>query len=123
MHISNWSKILWRETLPQHFPNNRGSGLYRGRPGSEAFNKMCSQRDCVPVTNRTLANWRNEYFENWLMAEASPEHVRGLRVIRVFDVFLERHDLHINQCDCTHFLYSPFTWQHFWASIVAELAI
>lgn len=117
IHLSNWSKILWRETLPQHFPNNDGSGLFSSKY------PQCEFYDCVPVTNRSRANWRNRYFEKWLAAEASPEHLRDLRVIRVFDVFLERHDLHLNRCDCTHFLYSPFTWQHVWASIVTELSI
>eukprot|EP00440_Ansanella_granifera_P037428 gb/GFBE01040607.1/.p1 GENE.gb/GFBE01040607.1/~~gb/GFBE01040607.1/.p1 ORF type:complete len:235 (+),score=11.14 gb/GFBE01040607.1/:1-705(+) len=112
LEIYNSSRVLWRETTPQHFENPDGSGLYSSRQRSRA---------CKPIFNVTLANWRNRYFEQWLQARTS-KYYRGLRKVPLFQALISRHDLH-HDGDCTHFLYSPFTWEYLWQGVAHSIGV
>ena len=105
--------VLWQETLPQHFDCGSAAGLY---------SHTCSGKKCGPIMDKNSSNWRNHHFDKWLQQE--PAIKRQLHIVPAFDSFFDRHDLHLQGSgDCTHFLYSPFQWQHVWDSAAKTLEL
>eukprot|EP00415_Alexandrium_ostenfeldii_P002245 UN2245 len=118
-----FGKLIWRESLPQHWLTSTGSGTYddfvETMKHAADFHKAGDDGICAAITDTGRANWRNEIFGEWL-AKRSAVWRQHLRVVPAFEYFLNRHDLH-TATDCTHFLYSPFTWAKVWDGMAAVL--
>ena len=56
--MAGLARLLWLETLPQHFPGEDGSGTFR-------WSAMAASPRCEPIQNQTAANWRNRYLDGW----------------------------------------------------------
>ena len=57
-NMAGLARLLWLETLPQHFPGEDGSGTFR-------WSAMAASPRCEPIQNQTAANWRNRYLDGW----------------------------------------------------------
>ena len=65
------------------------------------------------------ARWRNTYFASWLARH--PVLKGRVKITSAWDAFIRRSDLHVGPKDCTHVLYSPFTWRYVWDDIAKQL--
>ena len=121
-------RLLYLESLPQHFASSDGSGLY-----DRGYLKRFKPTSCLPIRNASAALWRNTFFHDWIrrrQAEdvdsvtastyASALHPLWLEV-PLFDAFVPRHDMHTAQ-DCTHYCYSPFLYAPLWNNAATELS-
>jgi len=127
---------VFRETTAQHFI---GTGSFKSI--DQAHLQLGSTCSCAPLSNETAANNDVVIFNN-IAATAAAKH-SSVRMLRLYDLTLPRHDLHEesfcdfqaeasrrrqNQpagahscCDCTHFCYLPQFWAEIWARLAAEL--
>ena len=112
-------RLLWLETPPQHFPSHDGSGSY-------SYSAVVSQRRCVPVTNQTLAAWRNKALDKWAEQHWPSSGggggggvARAWQRLRLFDLLLPRHGMHgVGKPDvgpdCTHYCYAAAMYEPLW---------
>ena len=56
VHTRTPPRVLWVGIPPQHFPTERGSGLYAER----------QRGPCAPTLNESAARWRETLFQAWL---------------------------------------------------------
>ena len=124
VQLSSPPTLLWRETLPQHFPT--ASGLYKNqtvKPTKKPNHKTDTGADksCTPISapGMQAARWRNTHFATWLAKHSKLKE--RVKIIDAWDAFVNRADLHVGPPDCTHFLYSPFTWRYVWDGIAKQL--
>ena len=113
---------LFRETTAQHFA---GTGSFKSI--DQAHLELGSRCSCGPMSAETAAD--NDVTRlNGIAAAAAAKH-RAVRLLRLYDLTLPRHDLHEESfcdyvaeasrrrnkepprahgcCDCTHFCYTP----------------
>eukprot|EP00667_Euglena_gracilis_P016114 EG_transcript_16813 len=111
---------LLLDTVPQHFPTERGSGTFSDRQEGVR---------CVPVDPATYAalgaDWHSQ-----AMRQAAAQ--RGLPFVEVADLFLPRWDAHLERrpktptsgsgaLDCTHYCHRDSLWHPLLARLTAAL--
>ena len=101
-------RILWVESLPQHFATKTG-----------AFEKSAGTRKCESLRGKPV-QWRNAFVAQWLSAHNTSALHRKVTLVSAYDAFADREDLHADG-DCTHYLYTPFTWRYVWDDIARKL--
>ena len=81
-------RVLLREATPQHFPTLDGSGDYDAPRSHE-------KAGCTHASRVDLQRWRNRFMETF----AAERH---WGIMRLFDRFASRAELHKDARDCTH---------------------
>jgi hypothetical protein len=110
------------DTVPQHFPTQRGSG---------AFSDRIDGKRCVPVDpgdySHTGADWHTQVVRR-------VSHENGLQVVEVLDIFVPRWDAHLESrpktatsgsgnLDCTHYCHRDSVWEPLLSRIGASIRI
>ena len=127
---------LFRETTAQHFA---GTGSFQSI--DQAHLELGSRCSCGPMSAERAAD--NDVTRlNGIAAAAAAKH-RAVRLLRLYDLTLPRHDLHEESfcdyveeasrrrnkeaprahacCDCTHLCYTPQFWGALWDRLATEL--
>ena len=126
------ARLLWLETMPQHFRTRTGSGLF-----SDALHRQGPHPSCPQIANESAAAWRNAFFARWsqpwreraLLAGASTAEDGRSRLlfkaplwmdVPLFDALLPRGDMH-PALECTHWCYSPFLYAAHFDAVAAAM--
>lgn len=127
---------VFRETSAQHFI---GTGSFASI--DQAHLEMGSRCSCGSMGEDTARN--NEVTALNAIAEAAAAKHAHVRMLRLYDLTLPRHELHEESfcdfeveadrrrkgegprshscCDCTHWCYTPQFWSHIWDRLSIEL--
>ena len=136
-------RVLWIDTLPQHFNTSSGDGLHAHRIEGH-LDASHPRPTCVP-TDHKAASWRNAAFDAWIArvrpsAPRTPDNyterhaavgrrgtwnTRRWVEVPTADIFMDRWDLHSwftehsrgPKADCTHYCYTPFLYEPVWSRI------
>lgn len=120
------ARLLWLETMPQHFKTPTGSGLF-----SDVANRRDPHMRCKPVTDVNASSWRNHLYTRWSRSRREPAQelraISGTTTVPAwldvaqFDALLPRYDMHPFS-ECTHWCYSPFLYMPMWEGVASALA-
>lgn len=105
--ITNNLCLIWRRTLPQHFPTNKGTGHYGDR--WKNWTKVSKQIGCQPLPNE----WNHP-------SDGAMESVRNnstkiskqpmLDFTTILHNASHYHSRRGSGGDCSHYCYSPLLW-------------